>query len=177
MSATIGTDEALTMAPRAAVDSSSGQETRTISAPAAAAASTWAMVAAASLVKVLVMVCTEIGASPPTSTLPTLICRLLRRWISRYGRTLMARTSVCEANSAPDIARLRVPQKPRPFRRACKQCCRAPRSGRRTAAGNHTGKGCGLGKTYIGRGDHRSAAVLRRAVSGTGSGIILASDL
>jgi hypothetical protein len=35
----------------------------------------WAMVAAASSVGVLVMVCTLIGASPPTRTLPTRIWR------------------------------------------------------------------------------------------------------
>src|ERR1700761_1172549 len=135
MSATIGTGDALTIAPSAAVDSSSGQETRTISAPAAAAAWTCSMVAAALLVKVLVMVCTEIGASPPTSTLPTLICRLLRRWISRYGRTLMARTSVCEADSALDIARLPAPQKPRPPGEDDKQGCRARRAGRQISIG------------------------------------------
>ena len=33
------------------------------------------MVAFTSVVSVLVMVCTEIGASPPTRTLPTRICR------------------------------------------------------------------------------------------------------
>jgi hypothetical protein len=64
---------------RAAVDSLSGQETRTISAPASAQAWTWAMVAWASEVSVLVIVCTVIGASPPTSTDPTRIFRLWRR--------------------------------------------------------------------------------------------------
>ena len=34
-----------------------------------------------SVVSVLVMVCTEIGASPPTGTEPTMICRHLRRSI------------------------------------------------------------------------------------------------
>ena len=38
---------------------------------------------AASAVSVLVMVCTVIGASPPTGTLPTMICRDLRRRMSR----------------------------------------------------------------------------------------------
>jgi hypothetical protein len=46
----------------------------------------WAMVAAASLVSVLVMVCTEIGALPPTGTLPTMIWRDGRRAMSRQGR-------------------------------------------------------------------------------------------
>jgi hypothetical protein len=39
----------------------------------------WSMVARASDVSVLVMVCTLMGASPPTSTLPTLIFRDFRR--------------------------------------------------------------------------------------------------
>ena len=79
MSATIGSFEAFTIVGRAAVDSSSGQETRTISAPASSKARIWAMVAAASEVSVLVIDCTVIGASPPTGTAPTWICRLLRR--------------------------------------------------------------------------------------------------
>jgi hypothetical protein len=48
-------------------------------APASAQAWTWAMVAWASEVSVLVIVCTVIGASPPTSTGPTRILRLWRR--------------------------------------------------------------------------------------------------
>src|SRR6185369_14139459 len=41
--------------------------------------------ATASAVGVLVMVWTVIGASPPTGTDPTMICRLLRRMIVRQG--------------------------------------------------------------------------------------------
>ncbi len=41
------------------------------------------MVAAASLVRVLVIDWTVIGESPPTGTDPTMIRRLLRRRISR----------------------------------------------------------------------------------------------
>jgi len=52
---------------------SSGTEIRTISAPASAAACTCSIVAFTSVVSVLVIVCTEIGASPPTGTLPTMI--------------------------------------------------------------------------------------------------------
>ena len=44
------------------------------------------MVAFASEVGVLVIDWTEIGASPPTSTLPTRIWRDLRRVIVRQGR-------------------------------------------------------------------------------------------
>ena len=56
----------------AAVDSSSGQETRTMSAPASSSSRIWSMVAAASAVRVLVIDCTVIGASPPTGTVPTM---------------------------------------------------------------------------------------------------------
>jgi hypothetical protein len=45
------------------------------------------MVAAASAVTVLVIDWTLIGASPPTSTAPTRILRLGRRWMARQGRT------------------------------------------------------------------------------------------
>jgi len=54
-----------------------------MSAPASSTRLICAMVAFASEVSVLVMVCTEIGASPPISTLPTRIFRDFRRWISR----------------------------------------------------------------------------------------------
>ena len=57
----------------------SGVEMRTMSAPATAQRCTCSMVAATSVVSVLVIVCTEIGASPPTSTRPTRICRDGRR--------------------------------------------------------------------------------------------------
>ena len=50
-----------------------------MSAPASSSSRIWAMVAAASEVSVLVIDCTVIGASPPTGTEPTWICRLLRR--------------------------------------------------------------------------------------------------
>ena len=46
----------------------------------------WSMVAAASVVGVLVIDWTLIGASPPTATEPTMIWRLLRRSMWRQGR-------------------------------------------------------------------------------------------
>src|SRR5712692_7583639 len=73
----------------AIADSWSGQDTRTISAPARSKACTCSTVALMSLVTVLVIDCTVIGASPPTGTLPTWIVRQARRWMSRYGRTLI----------------------------------------------------------------------------------------
>ena len=83
MSATIGTSTARAISFKAADDSASGQETRTISAPAASSALTCATVAATSAVGVLVIDWTEIGAPPPTATSPTWIRRLSRRAISR----------------------------------------------------------------------------------------------
>lgn len=85
MSAISGTRAAFAILPKAAVLASSGQETRIRSAPASSQRRIWSIVATASLVRVLVMVWTVIGASPPTGTVPTMICRLLRRWISRQG--------------------------------------------------------------------------------------------
>jgi hypothetical protein len=60
-----------------------------MSAPASSSWRIWSMVAAASAVSVLVIDWTVIGASPPTSTEPTRILRLGRRWIARQGRTLV----------------------------------------------------------------------------------------
>ena len=79
MSATIGTETSRTISFSARLLSTSGTEIRTISAPASAQRFTCSMVALASLVIVFVIVWTEIGASPPTFTGPTLICRLSRR--------------------------------------------------------------------------------------------------
>jgi hypothetical protein len=59
---------------------------RTMSAPASAQACTCSTVAFTSVVSVLVIVCTVIGASPPTGTGPTWIWRVLRRSILRHGR-------------------------------------------------------------------------------------------
>jgi hypothetical protein len=75
------------MVRKAAVEASSGQDTRTMSAPASSSCRIWSMVAPASDVGVLVIDCTEIGASPPTRTDPTRICREGRRWMARQGRT------------------------------------------------------------------------------------------
>src|SRR5688500_16862655 len=86
MSATIGTLAARTISFSAAVDSTSGHDTRTMSAPASSQRRIWSIVAFASEVGVLVIVCTVTGASPPTATLPTMIWRDWRRSISRHGR-------------------------------------------------------------------------------------------
>src|SRR3954463_4766574 len=86
MSATIGTLAERTISFSAAVASAVGQETRMMSAPASSQRRVWAIRALASSVGVLVMVWTLIGASPPTGTEPIMICRDLRRSISRQGR-------------------------------------------------------------------------------------------
>src|ERR1700712_5336787 len=86
MSATIGTRDARTICFSAAVLSTSGQDTRMMSTPASSQRRIWSIVALASLVGVLVIVCTVTGASPPTGTLPIMIWRDLRRVISRQGR-------------------------------------------------------------------------------------------
>ena len=88
MSAISGTLAALAIVLKAAVESSSGQDTRTRSTPASSQRRIWSIVAPASEVGVLVMVWTLIGASPPISSPPTVILRLLRRSIIRQGRTL-----------------------------------------------------------------------------------------
>src|SRR4029453_13473300 len=86
MSAAIGPRAARTICFRAAVDSASGQETRTMSAPASSQRRIWSIVPLTSAVEVLGMVCTLTGAAPPTGTLPTMIWRDWRRSISRQGR-------------------------------------------------------------------------------------------
>ena len=54
-----------------------------MSQPASSSWRTCSIVAFASAVAVLVIDCTVIGASPPTSTSPTRILRLARRSIAR----------------------------------------------------------------------------------------------
>src|SRR6185503_11837128 len=86
MSATIGILASRTIVRSAAVLSAVGQDTRMMSAPASSQRRIWSMVAAASSVGVLVIVWTLTGASPPTGTEPIMICRDLRRSMSRHGR-------------------------------------------------------------------------------------------
>ncbi len=57
-----------------------------MSAPASAQAVTCATVAATSVVRVFVIVCTLIGAPPPTGTAPTWMRRDWRRSMLRHGR-------------------------------------------------------------------------------------------
>src|SRR3954464_9185208 len=111
MSATSGTLAALAMVLNALVESSSGQDTRTMSAPASSSWRIWSMVAPASAVSVLVIDWTVIGASPPTSTEPTRILRDARRWMARQGRTwvwswaLMTTGKIAGSKANPKLRR------------------------------------------------------------------------
>src|ERR1700730_4745489 len=71
MSAMIGSGERATISTSASAASWSGTAGRTISQPASFSAAIWLRVARTSRVSVLVMVCTAIGAAPPTTTSPT----------------------------------------------------------------------------------------------------------
>jgi hypothetical protein len=79
MSATIGTGERGTIWARPIAASSSLHVQRTMSAPAAASAVDLRQVPSTSAVLVVVIDCTETGASPPTATAPTISCRVDRR--------------------------------------------------------------------------------------------------
>src|SRR3989338_8989107 len=81
MSATSGTLTNCLIRPKASAASMSGTETRTMSTPAASRRLIWATVAATSLVSLLVMLCTAMGAGPPTGTEPPQILREIRRLI------------------------------------------------------------------------------------------------
>src|SRR4051794_24843171 len=85
MSAMTGICDLCAMAGNASASSWLGQATRTMSHPDAVSSAICWRVAFTSAVRVVVIDCTEIGASPPTSTLPTLIWRLLRRGDSTGG--------------------------------------------------------------------------------------------
>src|SRR3954471_18089239 len=85
MSAITGICECRAISGSASASSCDGQATRTMSQPAAVSSAICCSVVFTSEVRVVVIDCTETGASPPTSTLPTLICRVLRRGASTGG--------------------------------------------------------------------------------------------
>src|SRR5690349_17476721 len=116
MSAMTGICECLAISGRASASSWLGQATRTMSQPAAVSSAICCSVVLTSAVSVVVIDCTEIGASPPTSTLPTLIWRVLRRGASTGGGApgmprLIAvmsefspgRRSACEPDRVDDV--------------------------------------------------------------------------
>src|SRR5689334_23169514 len=85
MSAITGICECCAISASASASSCEGQATRTMSQPAAVSSAICCRVVFTSAVRVVVIDCTETGASPPTSTLPTLIWRVFRRGASTGG--------------------------------------------------------------------------------------------
>src|SRR6476469_6414137 len=79
MSAITGICDFLAIAGSASAASAEGHATRTMSQPAAVSSAICCSVALMSAVSVVVIYCTDTGASPPTATEPTLIWRDLRR--------------------------------------------------------------------------------------------------
>ena len=79
MSAMTGICDCFAIAGSASASSWLGHATRTMSQPAAVSSAICCSVVLTSEVSVVVIDCTETGASPPTSTVPTLILRVLRR--------------------------------------------------------------------------------------------------
>src|SRR5712691_4954477 len=79
MSATTGTVDFAAIGTRASASSQCGTATCTMSTPAATSEAICWRVASTSDVFVVVIDWIETGASPPTATAPTWICRVLRR--------------------------------------------------------------------------------------------------
>ena len=79
MSAITGICDFVAIAGSASASSWLGTATRTMSQPVAVSSAICCSVALMSEVRVVVIDCTLTGASPPTSTLPTLIWRVGRR--------------------------------------------------------------------------------------------------
>src|SRR5262245_60570440 len=79
MSATTGTVDLAAIASSAFASSQCGTATRTMSTPVATSDAICCSVALMSEVFVVVIDWTDTGASPPTATLPTCSCRLVRR--------------------------------------------------------------------------------------------------
>src|SRR6478735_2356710 len=107
MSAMTGICDLRAIAGSASASSWLGQATRTMSQPAAVSSAICCRVALTSEVSVVVIDCTLTGASPPTSTLPTLILRVGRRGASTGGgaagmprETLMPQVSPARGSAA-----------------------------------------------------------------------------
>ncbi|SEG98347.1 hypothetical protein SAMN05444920_111292 [Nonomuraea solani] len=79
MSAITGICDFPAMAGSASASSCDGTATLTIWQPAAVSSAICCSVALTSAVTVVVIDCTETGASPPTGTSPTMTCRETRR--------------------------------------------------------------------------------------------------
>src|SRR6476620_10114119 len=79
MSATTGTVDLAAIATSASASSQCGTATRTMSTPVATSEAICCRVALMSAVLVVVIDCTETGASPPIATRPSWSCRVFRR--------------------------------------------------------------------------------------------------
>src|SRR6185436_3145706 len=113
MSAMTGIWLCLTISARASASSWVGTATRTMSQPVAVSSAICCSVALTSVVGVVHIDCTEMGASPPTSTVPTLILRDRRRAAATGGgrggiprETVMAQVSPRRPESASDLDRV-----------------------------------------------------------------------
>ena len=85
MSAMTGICDFFAIAGSASASSWLGTATRTIWQPDAVSSAICCSVALTSAVRVVVIDCTDTGASPPTGTEPTMIWRDGRRWASGAG--------------------------------------------------------------------------------------------
>src|SRR6266852_901120 len=94
MSAITGSGDPLTISLSASAASWSGTAGRTISQPASFSSWIWRSVALTSRVSVLVIVCTAIGAAPPTTTPPTLTGIDFRRGTIRAAASEVPRLSM-----------------------------------------------------------------------------------
>ena len=106
MSAITGICDLVAMAGSASASSWLGTATRTMSHPVAVSSAICCSVALMSAVSVVVIDCTLTGASPPTSTLPTLIWRVVRRGARVGGGSVgrprsMLMGPVCDEEERP----------------------------------------------------------------------------
>src|SRR5437763_16178145 len=112
MSAITGTVDFAAMASSAFASSQCGTATRTMSTPVATSEAICCSVALTSAVFVVVMDWTRTGASPPTSTQPTLTCRELLRWM---GITILSlRRELARERLGPPGVPVRLDRQPHP---------------------------------------------------------------
>jgi hypothetical protein len=103
MSAMTGIVDFFAIAGSASTSSCDGTATRTIWQPDVASSAICCRVELTSAVRVVVIDCTDIGAPPPTGTLPTMIWRDLRRGASKgAGAAGMPRLIAVKALSLED---------------------------------------------------------------------------
>jgi hypothetical protein len=101
MSATTGICDLRAITGNASASSWLGTATRTIWHPLAVNSAICCNVASTSAVGVVVIDCTDTGASPPTNTPPTLICRDTRRTANGRAGTSGTPRSTAVIRPAP----------------------------------------------------------------------------